>query len=146
MKTARAESQIEQARNRDRTITQSRRASTNRQATCKPPSRYGESPTTPAGTKSIRPLASVADSMAIERLRHECMAAISGGQPTLDIDLEEVREANTRLVACLLLVARAARDAGARLTVHTSRQVRTWRRVCAAEGIVAPAESAISAT
>lgn len=83
----------------------------------------------------IRPGAGVADSVVIERLRKDCLAAINSGQPIVQIDLQEVRQANTKLVACLLLVLRAARSAGVRLTVHMSQQVRTWLRVCAVESL-----------
>lgn len=61
---------------------------------------------------------------------------LASGARNIFLDLRGVHEADTRLIASLVLLHREARRKGKRVVLRTSRCVCEWARVCRVEGLL----------
>jgi ABC-type transporter Mla MlaB component len=73
----------------------------------------------------------------VQALFEVCRRRLARGDEPLELDLTGVLDADTKLLACLVALHRAARVAGRRLTVRVSPVIEQWVRVCKLDGVLA---------
>jgi ABC-type transporter Mla MlaB component len=85
-----------------------------------------------AATSVVRLGGDLRSGTVVESIRRRCLADVTPGRRRLVIDLEHVQEVDTKLIACLVCLRRAADAAGVRLEVRLSPRVRDWLDHCRA--------------
>jgi ABC-type transporter Mla MlaB component len=91
-----------------------------------------------AATSVVRLGGDLRSGTVVESIRRRCLADVTPGRRRLVIDLEHVQEVDTKLIACLICLRRAADAAGVRLEVRLSPRVRDWLDHCRAGHLFRP--------
>jgi len=91
-----------------------------------------------AATSVVRLGGDLRSGTVVESIRRRCLADVTPGRRRLVIDLEHVQEVDTKLIACLVCLRRAADAAGVRLDVRLSPPVRDWLDHCRAGHLFRP--------
>ncbi len=80
---------------------------------------------------------SLKDADGVRKLHAVLAAALDHGMPLVELDLGAVDQADTKLIASLVVLARQARKAHARLMVYPSAKVREQVSLCLLDPILA---------
>ena len=78
----------------------------------------------------LRACGDLTDWRALRGFQSQCEALLHSGIDRVVLDLSEVRQADTKLVACLLVLLRRARNVNVQFEVRCSRTVNQWVAVC----------------
>ena len=73
---------------------------------------------------------------AVQEFQSRCEDALFSGPPLLVLDLTEVRSVDSKLVACLVVIARRARALAVSLEIKASVSVRGWMALCRLDALV----------
>ena len=87
-------------------------------------------------TRIISPSGSLRDSRRCRDFHHDCEQAVRPGRRRVVLNLTQVADADTKLVATLVAIARRARAAGVSYKILVSSRVRTWIALCRMERLL----------
>lgn len=82
---------------------------------------------------------------AVRVIHARARAAIAAGAKTLRVDLAGVIRADTKIVACLVVLRQMAQRAGCTLDVRLSPAVAAWTGVCRLQQVISEDDSRPSA-
>jgi ABC-type transporter Mla MlaB component len=99
----------------------------------------------PPGTVVIRASDDLAEEEAVRVIHAQAREAIAGGATMLLVDLAEVIRADTKIVACLVVLRRMAQRSGCALDVRLSPAVAAWTGVCRVQQVIRDEDSRNSA-
>lgn len=86
----------------------------------------------------VRASGDLTDCRVLRRFQARCEALLHARIDHVVLDLSEVEQADTKLVACLLVVLRRARSVGVRLEVCCSHTVNEWLAFCRLTQLLQP--------
>lgn len=102
-----------------------------RAAICSPPQAVNED-------RIVEASGDLCASTAVNRFHRRCEKLITAEPPRAVLDLRNVTQADTKLVAVLVLMLRLARSINVALGIHVSPQIRQWITVCRVDQLLRP--------
>lgn len=87
-------------------------------------------------TRIISLSGSLRDDRIVRDFHHDCEEVVQPGRRRVVLDLTRVADADTKLVATLVAIARHARAAGVYCEIHASARVRAWIALCHMERLL----------
>jgi len=97
------------------------------------------------GAVLIRAPEDLSEEEAVRVIHARAREAIAAGATTLMVDLADVIRADTKIVACLVVLRRMARRSGCALDVRLSPAVAAWTGVCRVQQVIREDDSRNSA-
>ena len=97
------------------------------------------------GAVIIRAPEDLSEEEAVRVIHARAREAIAAGATTLMVDLADVIRADTKIVACLVVLRRMARRSGCALDVRLSPAVAAWTGVCRLQQVIHEEDSRHSA-
>lgn len=102
-------------------------------------------PGNPANAVVITAADDLAEEEAVRLIHAQAREAIASGATLLMVDLADVIKADTKIVACLIVLRRMARRSGCALDVRLSPAVAAWTGVCRVQQVIHDKDSRTSA-
>lgn len=99
----------------------------------------------PPGAVIIRAPEDLSEEEAVRVIHARAREAIAAGATTLMVDLADVLRADTKIVACLVVLRRLAQRSGCALDVRLSPAVAAWTGVCRLQQVIRDEDSRNSA-
>lgn len=91
-----------------------------------------------ADERVITGLGDLCNGSAIREYYRRCELVIRDGTQRLILDLTRVSKADSKLVACLVLIVRCARASLVPIRIHVSPRLRDWIAICGVERLLLP--------
>lgn len=78
----------------------------------------------------LHPVGNLRDERLLHELQTHCIALVEAGRRRIILNLEQVAELDTRLIAALVLIIRRARAWRAEIELRLSARVQEWVDLC----------------